>query len=113
MYEEFKELYHEMRSELLISVRASRLVMARVKDSDEITDCILWLRMVRSSPEYIVAKQRLKEVSDDMLTRYKAQGMMDFPEIAYRKKAFKDLRNMWDNSMPSILRRTNGKKANT
>jgi hypothetical protein len=111
MFEELKKEYTEMRIEILGSARAPRIVFSRVKNSDKSEECLLWLRRIKESSEYVVAKQRFKEVDDERYARYRASGMMDFPEIAYRKRAFKDLRALWIHSMPAILRRTNGKKA--
>ena len=108
MYKEFKKEYFSMRAEILVAVRAPRLVMARLKE-EHIEDCILWLRKIKESSQYTVAKQRYKEVDDDRYKRYKLAGMMDFPEIAYRKKAFKELQRLWIDTMPMIVRRANGK----
>ena len=108
MYQEFKEQYFNMRSEILVSVRAPRLVMSRVTEG-ELPDCIDWLKLVKESPQYRDAMQRYREVDDDKYLRYKFKGMMDYPEIKLRKKAFRELNALWTTTIPAILRRANAK----
>lgn len=96
-----------MKVEILTEVKAKPLVLTRVKHADEVekAKCLAWLRIIRARREYFEAKQRNKELPVELLATYKVQDMMDFPEVKYRKEAFKVLRKMWEDTMPEILRR--------
>jgi len=108
MYEEFRELYMEMKSELLDIVRCKPLVLSRLKDADDQEKPLRWLRLIRASDLYKTAKQRYKEVDADRYTYYKMRDLLHLPEIGFRRRSFKELKQLWETTMPEVVRRKEG-----
>lgn len=114
MYDEFLELYREMKEQILVLASCKKLVLTRVKHGteEEIKHCIKWLTVIRKSRTYFEAVQRNKELPPERLRRYKMLNMIkDFPEVGYRRRAMKALRDVWVDTMPEIIRRKDAKES--
>ena len=107
MYDDFKELYFFMREEVLSHARCKPLTLSRLKatDEDDQEHCLNWLKVIQDSDTYRQVIRRLKDLPDSRLEFYKMNNMMSLPEVKYRREALKEMRQLWVDTMPELVRR--------